>query len=235
MPTLVEVADSSLIAKALSARVPNLPDLAKQAEGDPELLLAAIDALGSVSPRVRFAACKLLRMVSEEFPEALYPHFDSFVRLLHDKNSILRWNAILALGNLAAVDHQDKLDPILDDYLAPISGPNLIDAANAMKGAAAIARAKPLLADRIAHAILAVELARYGTRECHNVAIGHAISALSEFFPSLRNRHEILSLVRRQLKNPRRATSNKARKFLAKWPATLGQTGACEPCELCDS
>lgn len=219
MPALAEVVDPTFILEALSGRAPKLQNLAKQIEGDPELLLAVMDALGSITPRIRFAASKLLRIASEQFPEALYPHFDSFVRLLHDKNSILRWNAILALGNLAAADHQKKLDPILGNYLAPISGKSLIDAANTIRGAAAIARAKPYLADEIANAILAVEEARYATRECRNVAIGHAINALDEFFPSLQDQHKILSFVRRQTRNPRRATANKARKFLAKWPA----------------
>lgn len=231
MPALVEVADSPFIVEALGGRAPDLPALAKQVEGDPELLLAVMDALGSAFPRIRFAASKLLRLVSEKSPEALYSHFDSFVRLLHDKNSILRWNAMLTLGHLAAADHQKKLDGILGEYLAPVSGKNLIDAANTIHGAAAIARAKPYLADEIAKAILAVEQARHATRECRNVAIGHAINALEEFFPSLREQHNVLSFVRRQVKNSRRATSIKARKFLAKWQAAERQTVTCEACD----
>lgn len=232
MPALAQVTDPSFVLEALSGRAPKLQNLARQIEGDPELLLAVMDALGSPTPRIRFAASKLLRIASEQSPEALYPHFDSFVRLLDDKNSILRWNAILALGNLATADHQKKLDPLLGNYLAPISGKSLIDAANTIRGAAAIARAKPYLADEIANAILAVEEARYATRECRNVAIGHAINALDDFFSSLGDQYKVLSFVRRQAKNPRRATANKARKFLAKWPATLCEK---EACELCDS
>jgi hypothetical protein len=233
MPALVEVADSPFIVEALNGRNPNLPRLARQVEGEPELLLAVIDALGSATPRIRFAASKLLRLASERSPEALYPHFDCFVRLLSDKNSILRWNAMIILGNLAVADREKKLDTMLGIYLAPISGKNLISAANTIHGAAAIARAKPYLADEIAKAILAIEEARYATRECRNVAIGHAISALDEFFPSPLNRHLVRSFVRRQTKNPRRATSNKARKFLAKWPAE-SPAEACELCEVCD-
>jgi hypothetical protein len=232
MPALVEVADSTFIVEALSGRAPNLPGLARQLEGDPELLLAVIDALGSISPRIRFAASKLLRLVSERSPEVVYPHFETFMRLLHDKNSILRWNAMLTLGNLAAADRERKLDAILDAYLAPISGRSLIDAANTIRGASAIAHAKPYLADEIARAILAVEKARYSTRECRNVAIGHAVTALGEFFPSLYNQDMVLSFVRRHKKNPRRATSDKARKFLAKWPATACEKEACELCDL---
>jgi len=219
MPTLVEVAHSSLMAKALGEPAPYLADLAKKAAGDPELLLGAIDALGSVNPRTRFAAAKLLSVVSERSPETLYPHFDSLLRMLRSENSILRWNAMLALGHLASADRENKLDDILDEYLAPISGPNMIDAANTMRGAAAIARAKPHLADRIARNILAVEHARYAKAECRNVAIGHAILALGEFYPALHEPHAVQLFVRRHLKNSRSATANKARRFLQTWPA----------------
>lgn len=230
MPAVAEVVDPTFIVEALSRRAPNLPDLARQVGGDPKLLLAVMDALGSVTPRIRFSASKLLRLASEESPEGLYPHFDFFTRLLHDKNSILRWNAMLTLGNLAAADHQKKLDSILGEYLAPISGKSLIDAANTIRGAATIAQAKPYLADEIAKAILAVEEARYGTRECRNAAIGHAIKALDEFFPSLRDHYRVLSFVRRHAKNPRRATSNKARKFLAKREVRACQGATYEVC-----
>ena len=106
-----------------------------------------------------------------------------------------------------------------------------MDAANAMRGAAALGRANAYLADEIAKSILAVEQAGYATRECRNVAIGHAIRALDELFPSLQNQQGVLAFVRRQTKNSRRATSNRARKFLAKWPPARAQTGACAECD----
>src|SRR5438132_325759 len=115
MPALVEATDSPFIAEALSAPAPHLQALAKQLAGDPELVLAAVDALGSLSPRIRFAASRLLHIVSKRSPEALYPHFACLARLLKDKNSILRWNAMLALGNLAPADRENKLDAILED------------------------------------------------------------------------------------------------------------------------
>ena len=231
MPAFVEVADSPFIAETLGAPAPDLQALARQLAGDPQLVLAAVDALGSVSPRIRFAASRLLRILSERSPEALYSQFDCLARLLQDKNSILRRNAMLALGNLALADHANKLDEILEAYLAPISGRKLVEAASAMRGAAAIGCAKPYLADGIAKSILAVEQGRYTTRDCRNVAIGHAIRALDELFPSLQNQQGVLWFVRRQTKNSRRATRNKARKFLAKWPAARCPTGVCAACD----
>ena len=220
MPTLVEVADSSLMAKALSARAPDLNDLAKQAEGDPELLLGAMDALGSVSPRTHVAASKLLCILSERSPETLYSQFESLARVLRQERGILKRNAMLALANLAAVDHEKKLDAILDEFLAPIAGPNLAEAVCALRGASTIALVKPELAPRIVKSILAVEKADYASSESRNVAISHAITALSELVPFLPDTHNVRMFLRRQAKNPRRITRNKARRFLQKWPAS---------------
>jgi hypothetical protein len=225
MPVLVEVADSSLMAKALGGRAPDLIDLAKKAEGDPELLLGALDALGSVSPRTRVAASKLLCVLSERSPEVLYAQFEVLTRVLRQETGILKRNAMLALANLAAVDHEAKLDAILDEYLAPISGPNLVEAACALRGAAVIARAKPQLTDRIAKSIVAVEKAEYASRDSHNVAIGKAIGALADFLPFLHDGHGVRLFVRRQVNNPRRVTRNRARRLLKMWAANNGHCG----------
>lgn len=104
---------------------------------------------------------KVLQIVSERGPEVLYPKIGFFIDLLDTDNRIIRWNAILITGNLAAVDSKRKIDRILHRYLDPIPGPELITAANTIRGAVAIALAialaKPELADRIVDEILKVE------------------------------------------------------------------------------
>jgi hypothetical protein len=107
---------------------------------------------------------------------------------------------------------------MMDAYLVPISGPNMIDAANVIRGAAAIALAKPYLADTIARRIFRVERAAYRTPECRNVAIGHAIRALEQFFAATDDKHSIQLFVSRQTGNPRPATRSKAERFLQRWP-----------------
>jgi hypothetical protein len=161
---------------------------------------ASIDGVGSRIGRVRLGASKMLRDLSERAPESIYPHFDFFVGLLG--------GTTLTLANLAAVDREGRLDRIMDTYLAPISGPNMIDAA--------IAVAKPHLAPMIAGRILAVERASYATAECRNVAISHAIRALGEFFDALDDKRGVLRFVSRQTENPRPATRAKAERFLRK-------------------
>ena len=180
-----------------------------------EELLAAVP---SGQARVKLGAIKALRVLSESLPDAVYPHFDFFASLLRNENSILRWNSMLVLGNLAPVNGKRKLDRMIDEYLAPISGHLMIDAASTMRGAAAIAEAKPYLADQVARRILKVERATYQTPECRNVAIGHAINFLDRLFPMLTRKRSIQLFVSRQVDNSRAATRKKAEAFLRKWP-----------------
>lgn len=196
--------------------------IAKQVEQTPRLLQSVFAAIEADAARPRFAASKLLRIVSRNSPCILYPHFDVLLKFLKGKNSILKWNAIFALANMAAIDHQKKLDRIIDAYLAPICGPVMIDAANTIRGAALIAKAKPYLADKIARQVLQVENASYATPECRNVVIGHAVTALEQFYPAIHEKDLVQSFVTRQLSNPRPATGSKARSFCKHWPANLG-------------
>ncbi|MDR3703777.1 MAG: hypothetical protein P4L56_29275 [Candidatus Sulfopaludibacter sp.] len=178
-----------------------------------ELLLG----LDSEQPRIRYGAAKALRQCSEQDPAGVYPHFDRFLALMEGDNTFLRWGSERILGNLAAVDRDNKFENVLDRFLAPVSGHEMIGAANVMAAAAQIACAKPHLSDRIARKLLQVSRATYGKPECRNVAIGHALRALDRFFPHLRNKRPALAFARKQLANPRPATRRHAERFLKHW------------------
>jgi hypothetical protein len=175
------------------------------------------DGLASPEARTKYGSAKELRRLSEQDPDLLYPRFDFFARLMDGETRILRWDSSRILGHLARVDSAGRIDKLLDRYLAPIIGPEMIAAANVIQGAADIALAKPHLADRIARAIVKVSRAHYATPECRNVAAGHAITALDRFFEHIQEKRPVLAFVESQLKNPRPATRKKAEKFWAKW------------------
>lgn len=172
------------------------------------------DGLASPQARAKYGSARELVRVSEQDPELLYPRFDFFAGLLSSQARILRWNAIRILGNLARADRAHRLEKMLDRYLAPIRGPEMIAAAQTMHGAAEIARAQPELADRIARAILGVSRARYATPECRQVAAGHAMRALDHFFDAVSDKPRVRRFVAAQLANPRPATRKKAEQFL---------------------
>ena len=171
--------------------------------------------LGSERASVRFASAKALCHASDTHPARIYPHFDEIVRLLHQPNQILQWNGMRILAALAPVDGAGRLDAILDEYLAPASGPSMIGAAEAVAGAAAIAVAKPHLAATITRRILQVESAQYATAECRNVVIGHALRAGQRLAPLLEDTAPLRAFAERHADNPRPATRRKAERLIA--------------------
>ena len=224
---MLETSAAPSLAEHLAAEKPDLHELTTFVMRQPELVPSLFDTIESPpSARAKFAAAKLLQVLSEKSPETLYPYFDSLVALLVNDNSIVRWNGILALGNPGGVDTGKKVDRILEQYLVPVAGPQMIDAANTIRGATAIALAKPYLADRIARAIRTVERADYQKQECRNVALGHAILALQKIFAILHDQRAAELFVRRQQRNPRNATRAKARQFAKEWPTRRGSAPA---------
>ena len=188
--------------------------LARKAIQKPGLLPGIMEGLEGDKPRIKYGCAKALRLISEQCPDCLYPHFDFFVRLLDHENKILQWDAAFVLSHLARVDTEDKFAAVFDKYFSPIPGPVMITAANVIQGAVRIAQAKPHLAERIANQVLKVAKARYQTPECRNVAIGHAILVLGDLLPLLRRPAPVVQFVRRQIRNPRPATRKKAEQFL---------------------
>jgi hypothetical protein len=190
--------------------------IVKDAVKRPELIDTLISATDSGAAPMRFGSSKALALVAAEAPNLIYPHFEFFVALLDSPNSILRWNAARVLASLAPVDRENKLDPMLEKYLSPIDGRQMIGAANAIRWSAEIAVAKPALADRIARAILRVGGAAYATDECRNVAIGHAIRAFDCFYHHIVDQPAVLAFVQAQTNNSRASTRAKALEFCGK-------------------
>ena len=179
-------------------------------------IAAIIDGLNGKSAEVRFGCEKVLRFLSQNHPAQVYPYFDRIAAFLTVDNKILRWGATLTLANLAVVDKEKKLITILEQYLKPISGPDMITAANIIRSAPKIARAYPHLTEMILQEILKVETAVYKTDECRNVAIGHALDACMEFNALMVDKRWVIQFATRQLQNKRKTVIARANKLLKK-------------------
>ncbi len=207
------------ILERVGEKAANHDRLAEEVMNNPALLPHILEGLSAESARQKFGSAKLLRILAERAPELLYPFFDVFVGLLDHQNKILQWQGLFILSQLVRVDKQAKFDAIFAKYFSSIPGPVMITAATAIQGGATIALAKPEWADRVAVEVLKVVRARYQTTECRNVAIGHAITALSQFYPKLQNPKPVRIFVKNQKKNSRNAVRKKAEKFLSTYPA----------------
>lgn len=201
---LTDIQDKSLDKKGIAEHV------AEEPSHIPDL----ITALEDKKARIRYGCAKILHLLSETHPDLLYPYFDSFTSLLKNENNIIRAEALYVLSQLALVDTDNRIEAVLEDYLAPIKGPVLMVAANAIQGGARIALAKPECAGRIADAILAVPEASYKTEECVQVASGEAIMALDAFTQLVIDIRPIRKFIQSQRRSSRKGTRARAEKVL---------------------
>jgi hypothetical protein len=202
------------LLKEIASGTSDVDGVVEKLVARPALLDDILSGLEADAARVKYGCLKALRLLSETHPALLYPHFDRFVALLDHRNNILKWGGIIILGNLAAVDCDNRLDALLERYLRPITGPTLITAANTIGGAAKIALAKPYLVDQVVHSLLRVKRATYQTPECRNVALGHVLKGLEMLFELVEDPRPVLEFARGQLRNSRNAVRQRARTFL---------------------
>jgi hypothetical protein len=209
------------IANEIGKKGSDASKIARYAIENPQCITQLLDGVTAPKGSIRFGYEKVLRFISEQKPELLYPYFDIFEKMSGCDNSFLKWGAIMTIANLAAKDSDNRFDAIFEQYYAPIKGPVMVTAANIIGSSVKIVSAKPYLTGKIVKEILKVEKANYELRnqpspECRNVAIGHAIEAFDQFFDKIDDKKTILKFVQRQLKNTRKAVVKKAEKFLQK-------------------
>lgn len=205
----------SSILDELGRKEAEAEDIADRAIDDSEFLVEIFSGITSKNPRVRFNSIKILRIVSEKDPQKLYPKIDFFVDLLDSENNIFKWNAIDVIANLTSVDSKKRFDVIFKRFYDLLLDESMVTAGHVIDSSGKIARAKPYLQDRITRELLKVEGIRYKTSECRNILLGKVITSFSQYVDQIGNKEEMISLVRRQLDNSRRATKAKAEKFLA--------------------
>jgi hypothetical protein len=178
-----------------------------------------IDGVRSTDARTKFAAAKELRRLSSEDPFSVYPHFDVLASLLDGDNTILQWNAILAIGDLSAVDDQGKVDAYLDRFISYLGEGSMITANNTIVALTTIARNKPHHRGRIVDALLCVEDQEYDTANCTSIVIGKTILAFNELYEHIRGDERIADFVRRHIGNERPTTARNAKRLLARLTA----------------
>ena len=200
--------------RALSQRGADATRLARALAKSPEHLDCVLDGLRADAAAVRFNSSKTLLALAEESPETLRPCIGSILELLDSENKLLKAAAIRTLGHLAPVDSAGRFTRALPKILAPIPGPDLVVACNALEGAGMIARAKPRQTARVVEAILSVRKGRYRTAECRNIAIGKALDALEALPAGPTQREAIERFARQQRKNPRKSTRMRAERLL---------------------
>lgn len=67
----------------------------------------------------RLLAIKALAIISEKYPEILYPDFDIFETVFYHDNKSLKYYAVNIISNLATVDTKNKIsEHLIEEILA---------------------------------------------------------------------------------------------------------------------
>jgi len=194
-------------------------ELANKIKNNYDLLPEIINGVSSPKASVRYGCGNVLKILSEEDPEKLYPYMDFFIELLDSNYRILTWIAMAVIANLTEVDTDNKFDIIFDKYYNFLNSDYMVTVANVVGNSGKIAKAKPHLAGKITNVLLNVEKIKttpHLTNECRNVIIEQAISSFDDYYDQIQNKDEVLSFVKRQLNNSRKTAKIKAEKFIKK-------------------
>jgi hypothetical protein len=190
-------------------------DLAERARRDSVLLATVFEGVSSSDPKLRFRSAKILNLMSQKEPGKLYPKIDFFINLL-DSDSILKWNAIDVMANLASKDVNGRFEEIFGKFYGLLQEGSLITAGHVAANSWKIVDAKPELENRITEQLLKIEKTRLPTEECRNILMGHTILCFDRYFDRIQDKDEVITFVKRQKNNSRNATKTKAQKFLKK-------------------
>jgi hypothetical protein len=168
--------------------------------------------------KIKYKSAKVLKQLSEEEPEILYPFWDHFVKRLSSDNTFLRSDAAMVLANLVRVDKDKKFEKIFSKCYKQLNDESMIPAANLVGNSWKIALAAPYLQTKIVNRLIAIDRTNH-TGECKNIIKGKAIDSFNKFFEgtSYANKKKILMFVKKETKNSRSSTKKRAERFLKKW------------------
>lgn len=197
----------------------NLDWLLAEAENNPQLLNTLVEIVRSERSSVRYCCTKTLRILSEQKPDKIYPYFRDVAAWLQDPNSFVKWDGILILANLAAVDTEHRFASIYEEYFGLIRDSKMVTAANVAGNAWKIVQAVPEWENDITQRLLEVPQIIYlhhgePSPECNNVMCGHVLDCFDRYFDLSNNQKLMLCFAHTQLNSSRKSVAKKAARFL---------------------
>lgn len=207
--------------KAIIREKPDITDFLTEIAMHPEMIPLLLEIIRTDKGSMKFFCDKVLQNISENNPMLLYPYFADIAANLDSPNNFIKWGAIITLGNLVAVDREDKFTAISDKYLGLIDDESMITAGNAAKAASRIVQQRPDSEPGITARLLRVVDNTYFYKgepspECKNIMIGHVLDCFDGYFEHSASQNLMLEFARGQTENTRTSVAKKAGLFLKK-------------------
>ena len=198
---------------------PDLHQLALEAGNDSSLLAALFEVVRSERSPLRYSCTKTIRFLSEQQPEKVYPYFLDTASWLQDTNSFVKWDGILTLANLAAVDTEHRFESFYEMYFGLLRDTQMVTAASVAGNAWKIVQARPDWESDITARLLEVPQIVYlhhgkPSPECNRVMCGHILDCFDQYFAQSHSQAAILRFAQSQLDSPRKSVAKAAARFL---------------------
>lgn len=210
--------DKEMLVNYLKAK-PDLKLFINDVIEDKTILDSLFDIVATETSSIKYVCAKIMRMVSEKEPELIYPYFEILAKWIHHKNSFIKWDGIITLSNISAVDDENKFEDIYQDYFALIQDPQMVTASNVVGNAWKIVLAKPELENDITKKLLKVPDTVYlhkgsPSPECNYIVCGQVLECFDHYFNSSENQSEMINFAKEQLNSKRKSVVKTAEKFL---------------------
>jgi len=147
---------------------------------------ALLEGLASKKRRVQAGCAELASRLSADQPDLLYPHLDVFLRNLHAKEPVLRWEAVCTVGNLVAVDEEKLVPKHVDELVALLSDESIVLQGHAVRALAKVAHQYPELAPSLLSSLLRAARHFPGTRVGYIVEATETFAAHEALVPTIR-------------------------------------------------
>lgn len=201
---------------------PKLDQLVTMAINDPSMIEICFEIVLTETSGIKFACTKIIRLISEQQPELVFPYYDVVVEWIQHPNSFIRWDGIRIMANLWVVDHAEHFMPFYASYFDMIRNPQMITAANVVGQAWKLVLIRPELEPDITQRLLEVPNITYlykgePSPECGRIVRGQVLECFGHYFDRSTQQKEMLDYAYKLLDCPRKAVSKNAERFLKRF------------------
>lgn len=170
--------------------------------------------LNSDKDEEKYKFVKELVYISEKNPEVIYPHFSKITGLLNEDKVVFRWSGIKILGNLAGIDNDNKIIPVLSTLFDFLQTGNIITAKNTIDSLSKIALSKKELSDEIVSVLIHIDEFNFETPKHENIITSRVIAALTKLFPQSTMKEQIKKMAVKHVKRGRPDALKRAEELL---------------------
>lgn len=189
---------------------------------EPDILPLLFDLLEQEKSAVKYLCEKIVRRLSEQSPEALYPYFSRMAALLGSTNNFIKWGFILSVANMISIICAEECQGVEEKYLSFYSAKDIPAFGNAVKSLPKILNAFPELERQTVPKLLGVDGHVFyhkgePSQDCLNVAKEHIIDCFFQIYKTSAYQGEMLQFAENSLQNPRAGVRSRAKRFLKEY------------------